>query len=264
MTCQTIRSPRASIGAVSGLGVAVRYLTIVPVPGRHDHSLEPIGRAAAWFPVVGLAIGAVLVAVDLITARVFPPLLAALLVVTAWKLMSGGLHLDGLADCLDGLVGRDAAHRLAIMRDSRIGAFGAVGLILFLLIEITAFTEFPPSMRWRALLAAPAIGRAMPALVARLYRPARSDGQGASFHAGLRRQSAPLALLVALGISVAALGVIGVASVAVAALISVAFGGFMRARLGGVTGDVLGAGIEFAELTVLLTGSAWMYARLEW
>ena len=247
---------------MSGLSLAVRYLTIVPVPGRHDHSLERLGRAAGWFPVVGLAIGVVLVAVEQITARLFPPLLAALLVVTAWKLMSGGLHLDGLADCLDSLVGRDPAHRLTIMRDSRIGAFGVVGLILFLLLEITAFTELPASMRWRALLVAPAVGRAMPALVAGLFRPARVDGQGAAFHAGLGRLSAPVALIAALGIAVAALGAAGIAVVAVASLIAVGFGGFMRARLGGVTGDVLGAGIEAAELTVLLTVSAWVYGRL--
>ena len=83
-------------------------------------------------------------AVDSLTARLFPGLLGALLTVTAWKLLTGGLHLDGLADCLDGLVGRDREHRLAIMRDSRIGTFGAVGLILFLMLEIVTVAELGP------------------------------------------------------------------------------------------------------------------------
>ncbi|HEU5320052.1 MAG TPA: adenosylcobinamide-GDP ribazoletransferase, partial [Methylomirabilota bacterium] len=164
---------------MSSLLVAARYLTIVPLPGAGHATLPALGRAAPWFPVVGLALGAALAALDAVTARLFPPLLAALLTVTGWKLLTGGLHLDGLADCLDGLTGRDVEHRLAIMRDSRIGAFGAIGLILFLLLEIGAVAELPPPLRWRALLAAPVVGRATPALLARLFAPARADGHGA-------------------------------------------------------------------------------------
>src|SRR5205823_10717707 len=104
------------------------------------------------FPVVGLGLGLVLVGVERVTSVLFPLLLAGLLTVTAWKLLTGGLHLDGLADCLDGLGGRDAEHRLAIMRDSRIGAFGALGLILLLLPGIAAVTQMPASVRARALL----------------------------------------------------------------------------------------------------------------
>src|SRR5207244_4149258 len=97
----------------------MRYLTIVPVPGRGAHGLAALGRAAPWFPVVGLALGAVLVGVERLTGAVFSPLLAALLTVTVWTVLSGGLHLDGLADCLDGLAGRDAAHRPGAGRRAR-------------------------------------------------------------------------------------------------------------------------------------------------
>jgi hypothetical protein len=93
----------------------------------------------------------------------FPALLAPLLTVTVWQLLTGGLHLDGLADCLDGLTGRDPTQRLAIMRDSRIGVFGALGLIVLMLLEIAAVTELPPAARWRVLLVVPVVGRAMPA-----------------------------------------------------------------------------------------------------
>ena len=107
---------------MTGLILAVRYLTIVPLPGRAAHNVDALGRAAGWFPIVGLGLGLVLVGVERVASVLFPSLLAALLTVTAWKVLTGGLHLDGLADCLDGLVGRDAEHRLSIMRDSRIGA----------------------------------------------------------------------------------------------------------------------------------------------
>ena len=120
---------------VSRALLAVSYLTIVPVPRRRHAGLEEVGSAASWFPVVGAALGVVLAIVDAVTVRVFPALLAALLTVTTWKLLTGGLHLDGLADCLDGLGGRNAEERRTIMSDSRIGAFGAIGLILFLLLE---------------------------------------------------------------------------------------------------------------------------------
>jgi adenosylcobinamide-GDP ribazoletransferase len=246
---------------VSSLWLAARYLTIVPLPGRLHAGVGGLGRAAGWFPVVGLAIGVVLVALEWLTSRLFPSLLAALLTVTAWKLITGGLHLDGLADCLDGLGGRDAEHRLAIMRDSRIGALGAIGLILFLLLEITSLAELPPPGRAHVLLAAPVLARAMPALLGRLLSPARRDGLGAAFQASLPASAVPLALGIALAVAVAALGIVGLVALAAAVAVAVALGRFFSGRLGGVTGDVFGAAIEAAELTTLLTVSAWAHAQ---
>jgi adenosylcobinamide-GDP ribazoletransferase len=246
---------------VSGLLAALRYLTIVPVPGPRPTGRDALGAAAAWLPVVGGLLGLVLAAVDLVAGRIFPRLLAALLTVTAWKLLTGGLHLDGLADCLDGLVGRDAEHRLAIMRDSRIGAFGAIGLILLLLLDLVALADLPPTVASRTLIAAPVIARAMPALVARLFRTARADGHGASFRAALAPSSVGIGLAVALAVAVACLGWRGLASLAVGVAAALALAWFMARRLGGVTGDVLGATVELSELAVLLTISAWTSAR---
>jgi hypothetical protein len=135
---------------VSRALLALRYLTILPMSRRRHAGLEDLGRATLWFPVVGAALGLVLAAVDAGTGRVFPPLLAAVLTVTVWKLLTGGLHLDGLADCLDGLSGRDAATRLAIMGDSRIGTFGTIGLILFLMLELAAVSCWGDSSPPRA------------------------------------------------------------------------------------------------------------------
>jgi adenosylcobinamide-GDP ribazoletransferase len=245
---------------MSGLVLAIRYLTILPVPG-HDDTNRGVGRAAPWFPLVGLALGVLLVGVDRVTTRVFPPLLSALLTITAWKLLTGGLHLDGLADCLDGLMGRDPEHRLAIMRDSRIGTFGAVGLILFLMLEIVAMTDLPPAQRWRVLVAAPTVARAVPPLLARLFGAARNEGQGAAFVAGVRATGAAIALAVAGLVSVAVLGVIGLVAAALALLVAVLAAWLIARRLGGLTGDVLGAAVEGAELALLLAVLAWLGAR---
>jgi adenosylcobinamide-GDP ribazoletransferase len=246
---------------VTGLVLAVRYLTIVPLPGRTAHGGEALGRAASWFPVVGLGLGLVLVGVERVTSVLFPSLLAALLTVTAWKVLTGGLHLDGLADCLDGLAGKDAEHRLGIMRDSRIGTFGAVGLILFLLLEIVAVAELPAGVRWQALLVLPALARATPPLLARCFPPARAEGHGATFRGGLRAGTAPIALVLAVGLAWVGLGVAGLLVAAAAVAAAFALAGFMAARLAGVTGDVLGAAIEVSELAGLLTVSAWAHAR---
>ncbi len=247
---------------MTGLVVAARYLTIVPVPGRATAGAEALGRAAPWFPVVGFGLGALLVGVDWLADLLFPSLLAALVTVTAWKALSGGLHLDGLADCLDGLGGRDPEHRLLIMRDSRIGAFGALGLILILLLEVAAVAELPAPTRWRTLLVLPALARATPPLLGRAFRPARAEGHGAGFRAGLGPMAAPLALALGLGPAWVALGLTGLAAAAASIGAALALAAFMAARLAGVTGDVLGAAVEVAELVGLLAVSAWAHARL--
>ena len=228
------------------------------MPGRTTAGLERIGQAAPWFPVVGLILGVTLAGVDWVTSRLFPGLLGALLTVTAWKLLTGGLHLDGLADCLDGLVGRDREHRLAIMRDSRIGTFGAVGLILFLMLEIVAVAELTPTVRWRALIAVPTLARAVPAVLGRGFPAARPGGQGAAFLAGVGRLAAPIALLVALLVCVLTLRVAGVTALVAGLFVALAAAWFENRRLGGLTGDVLGAAIELAELAALLTVLAWL------
>jgi adenosylcobinamide-GDP ribazoletransferase len=147
------------------------------------------------------------------------------------------------------------------MSDSRIGTFGAIGLILFLMLEWAAVSELPHGARWRTLIAAPAIARATPALLGRLFPAARAGGQGAVFSAGLDRAAAPASLAIALVVAVAVLGWAGVVALAVGAASALGLGVFLARRLGGVTGDVLGAGVELAELAVLLTVSAWAHAR---
>ena len=237
---------------------AARYLTILPIPGRATVPNGP-GAAAAWFPVVGLGVGALLVAVNYLGTRRFAPFLAAVLTVAAWKLVTGGLHLDGLADCLDGLAGRDPAQRLAIMHDSRIGAFGATGLMLVVLLAVAAVAGIDARARGGALVLAPVVGRAMSPIVARLF-PAVAAGHGAGFRAELGSKAPVVAAVIALVVAVA-LGPAGVLALLLAVAVAFGWAAFMTRRLGGVTGDVHGAVIELSELTVLLTAAATHPAR---
>jgi adenosylcobinamide-GDP ribazoletransferase len=236
---------------LNGFVVAARYLTVLPLPGAPDTAPEALGRSAAWFPAVGFLLGLLLVATDRLGSWLFPPILAALLTLTAWKLATGGLHLDGLADCLDGLSGRDSRDRLRIMRDSRIGTFGVVGLILVLLLGLSALAELPPAVRWRALLVAPTIGRGTAPLLGLIFPPV-GDGHGAAFARSIRPLRAWVAALSALGISVLGLGLVGAVVWGAAFAVAIAVGWFLSRRLGGLTGDAFGAGIELSELAVLV------------
>jgi adenosylcobinamide-GDP ribazoletransferase len=239
---------------------AARYLTIFPIPGRPSPEEGP-GASAGWFPVVGLVIGVVAAATDWVTTFLFTPLLGALVTVVIWKLMTGGLHLDGLADCLDGLAGRDPAQRLAIMRDSRVGTFGAAGLVLFLLLEVAAVSGIAASARTGALVLSPVVGRSLAPIVGRLFPPATSSGHGASFRAGLGAWTPVVTAGAALVVAVVAMGWPGVLGLALAGAVGLAFAAFMTRRLGGVTGDVHGAVIELGEVVVLLTAAATSPAR---
>ncbi len=237
--------------------LAVRFLTVLPVPGREAGGPVALGRAAWWFPVVGLALGVALVGFLHGLERLFPPLVVAVLVVAGWKAVTGGIHLDGLADVLDGLAVGDRTRRLAIMRDSHIGVFGALGLIFAVAIATVAVSELPDPGRASVLLLAPLVGRTAPLLAGAWLRAATPGlGLGAGFVAGLSRWAGACWAVATLLVAWTLLGSGGIVLV-VAGLggaAAVAFGASQR--LGGVTGDVLGAVVEVAELGVLVAGTA--------
>jgi adenosylcobinamide-GDP ribazoletransferase len=242
---------------VGSLILALRFLTVVPVPGRAAEGPPALGRAAWWFPVVGLMLGGALALTALGADALFPPLVAAALLVSAWKGATGGIHLDGLADCLDGLAGRDPARRLAIMRDSRIGVFGAGGLVLCCLLAVTALGALAPALRLRVLVLAPVIGRVTPLLAGAWLAPATPDqGLGAAFAAGLSRWAGLVHVGAGCALAAWLLGAGGVAVVAAAWGVALLAAAGVARRLGGLTGDVLGAVVELAELGVVLGAAA--------
>lgn len=226
---------------------ALGFLTSIPVRTPVLRSGE-LGRAAIWFPFVGLIIGAVLAGAQLIVTRWFPPLLAGALIVSVWIALTGGLHLDGLADCGDGLLSATSRERrLEIMRDPRLGTFGGMALVMHLLIKTLAVASLGAPF---ALLLAPALARWLMLFVAQ-QPSARPGGLGAEFAAGLTKSIRFGAAIIPILLCVlgaprsifAALAAIGVT----ASLVR-----FTTARLGGVTGDVLGMTIEVVETVVLL------------
>lgn len=241
-----------------GLLVACRYLTVLPLPRSGEAG--DLGRAAAWFPVVGVVLGLLLAAAARLVELAAPPLVTAALVVTVWVAVTGGLHLDGLADSVDGLAGgwtREDA--LAIMRDARTGAYGVTAIVLALGLKIAALASVPPDARWRALIVAPVAGRFGPLLLARLCPPAREEGAGHAFALAVRASGLTMAALVTIAVSLGLLGVWGALLVALAAALAGAFAAYLRARLGGLTGDCLGALVEATEAGGLAVVAALAY-----
>ncbi|MFN8595856.1 MAG: adenosylcobinamide-GDP ribazoletransferase [Anaerolineae bacterium] len=238
---------------MNNLFFALGFLTSIPVrtpaPQRGD-----LGRAGVWFPSVGLLLGAILAGAHYALNQVFSPLLSAALSVALWALLTGGLHLDGLADCGDGLLAAvSPERRLEIMRDPRLGTFGGAALILQLLLKTFAIASLPvPSSV--AFLLAPSIARWLILIVA-AQPSARPGGMGEAFKQGLNRTVYVGAAIV----PIVLIGLGGWRAINAVVLVHVAAWGIIRltrSRLGGVTGDVFGLTVEVSELIVLLVFAA--------
>ncbi len=248
---------------LADLGASLRFFSRLPVPqlGRLDDTgaLPALPQAAAMVPLAGflIALPAALVGLAVGAARL-PELLIGLLVVTALVVPTGALHEDGFADSADGLVGGTTIEkRLLIMKDSRIGTFGGLALILSTLIRASAYGALfaNPATGVFAVLAGGALSRlAMTALWAALPN-ARPDGLAArlgqpdqralAFGAGLTvLLLSPLPALV--GAPATLLGI------AFAGLAALAFGAFAREKIGGQTGDILGATQVLTEMAFLV------------
>ena len=233
------------------LTVAFSFLTRIPISAG---PVEPrdLARSLTWFPAVGAALGAVLVAAGHLLLGPLSPGMTAVALVAVLAGFTGGLHLDGVADVFDALGGgRGQRDRmLAILRDSRIGAHGAAGLVLLLIAKVVATAEVLDGASW-ALYAAPVAARwaVVPLVVAFPY--ARPEGLGEPFHG----HAGPAQLLGATLVAALALGWLGSAALlpALATLATaIAIAVWLHRHLGGLTGDVYGAAIELAELSFLV------------
>jgi adenosylcobinamide-GDP ribazoletransferase len=235
---------------------AVAFLTRIPVGRFVALDGRDIARGAPLYPLVGAAVGAVAGGVADLAVPTLPPWTAAALALLVAAAASGAMHLDALADAADGLGGTTRERRLEIMRDHAIGSFGAVALVLVLLVEASALASLAGDAT-AAFAAAAAAARWAPLPLAALLPPARPDGQGRAL-AGTGAFAAVGGLAVAAAVCVLLQGVDGLAVLAATAGTALVVGLFVRRWLGGVTGDVLGATTELAQaagLVVLVAAS---------
>ncbi|HZK25389.1 MAG TPA: adenosylcobinamide-GDP ribazoletransferase [Oscillospiraceae bacterium] len=232
--------------------VALRFLTVYPFGGDTEVTTDDLVGSATYYPIVGALIGLTLYGFWLWANTVLSTLLAATLTVTLWELISAGLHLDGLMDTADGLgVRGNLEKRLEVMKDSRVGAFGAQVLVLSMLLKVFAVASLAADAR--LLIIAPLVGRTvMVALMATCDYARPSGGLGKIFVDELGTTQLFLAILLCLVLGFAAWGwqmlPLTLALIVVFAILRY----FFKLNFGGVTGDILGAVCELFELAVLL------------
>ena len=249
--------PSLAHGWARDLAIAAILFTRLPV--RHDGEIAAREAAEALraAPLIGLAVGlAGAIVYGMASLLGLAHLLAALLALGAMVAATGAFHEDGLADFADALGGADVADRLAIMRDSRLGSYGVLALLFSIGLRAGAVAQIAePAAAAAALLAAAALSRGLIPLLPFLLPPARRDGLGAMIASPSQETAAAAAALGA----VSALVLLGPAAAALAFAFALAAvggtGALARSRLGGYTGDVLGAAQQAAEAGVLLAAA---------
>lgn len=242
---------------MKGPAVALAFLTRIPVPVRVDGPSD-LARSVPWFPVVGALVGLVVGGVFPLFSGFLPTLAAAALAVAAGMVVTGALHEDGLADTVDGLAGgRDRSGRLEIMKDSRVGTFGALALVISVLLRVGALAAFQPGTALVVVVLVHVLARGAAAGVMVSVPAATTTGLGADYLAATRWQGA-----VGLGVAAAiAFGLGGTFAIPLFVAATVPAGlvaWWAGARIGGVTGDVLGACEQAAEIGAFLAASAIM------
>lgn len=232
--------------------IALQFLTRLPVrlPGMPEPT--EVGRSLIWYPVVGLLVGALLMAGACLLEG-SPPLLAAALLLAAWVGLSGGLHLDGLADTADAWVGGygDPERTLAIMKDPRSGPIAVVVLVVVLLLKFTALSALlQVGVAWPLLLA-PWLARGLLPLLFLTTPYVRAGGLGEGLARHLPRRQLPLWLAVH-ALAMLLLGWAAWLALASALLVLALWRRDLLRRLGGTTGDTAGALVEMVEVAALV------------
>lgn len=237
-----------------GLILAIQFLTRLPTPTLANFKAEELARAAIWFPLVGLLLGALIAAAVWLGTQV-DPWLGALLGLLTWVGLTGALHLDGLADLADalGAAHGDKDRLLTVLADPHLGVFGVTALVAQLLIKLVLLMLLAKAGLFWPLILIPAWARLGPLLWARL--PSIKPGLGERFawkigFGGMGAWAVPLLL-----------ASLWAPALLAAPLLILGWRAYLRARLGGMTGDALGAGVEWVESGLLLVLVVGLSAR---
>lgn len=238
---------------------AIRFLTVLPVPGSWGAAEADLARSVPAFPVVGLLLGVAAAGGAYgLAALAAPPMVSAAALVLVLAAFSGGLHLDGLADTADGFLSSRPRERvLEIMRDSHTGAMGVIAITGVMLLKFAALASIEPARLWPAALLAPLAGRCAMVMHMAMLSYVREKGLASVF---CRRRPYASAVWAAAVLAAACWAVFGVPGLAVAGGCVAVAGGlavwFYR-KIGGATGDTFGAACECVELVPAVVLAVW-------
>jgi len=232
---------------------ALQFLTIIPVRTKRVPDTDNLSRATLFFPFIGLFLGLILVGLNICLSLLrLDAWLSSVILVSLLTILTGALHLDGLADTFDALGSRQSPEKmLAIMRDSHIGTMGMLSMLLVILLKVSLLSALPPVLKNQALLLMGMVSRTGLVLLMGLFPYARKEGKASPFMDGMR----PLYSGLVVGLCIVLTGFLGGVSGLLVCLSSfvllLIMGRWLSRKIGGITGDILGAGCELSEVLVL-------------
>lgn len=246
-----------------GFLAALRFLTVIPLPGRREISPEEVGRSIVYFPLVGVIIGLILAGLNWLLGLGLPSALVNVLLVVSLVVVSGGLHLDGFVDTCDGMVGhKTVAQRLRVMKDSRAGAFGIIGVSCLLLVKYVSLNSVPACWMMPTLVLMAVVSHWAMVYAVFAYPYAKPSGLGRVFKQGANRTRFIVATVVALVVAVILAQLAGLVIMFGIWIIVMAMAFYLKGRFGGLTGDTYGAINEIAEVLVLIL--VCLLAHFQW
>jgi adenosylcobinamide-GDP ribazoletransferase len=232
--------------------VALQFLTIIPfkIKGKVDDN--DLGRSLIYFPIAGLLIGLFLAGIAYFSAPI-PPLVTSALILIAWVVITGGIHLDGFADTCDGFYGnRPKEDILRIMRDSRVGTMGAVGVALILLFKFAILSSIRPEDLWKVLIIAVVFARWSQTFACATSKYARGEGKAKYFIEYAKKGDIFIGAVFTLLLNWFLIGIRGVILFVIMLAVVSVFIRYAKKKIGGMTGDTVGAANEIAEAASLL------------
>jgi adenosylcobinamide-GDP ribazoletransferase len=237
---------------------AIQFLTIFPVSSHYQAGEKELRQSVICFPIVGLILGGVLGVLDYEVCRLFPPLPANVAIAILMLAVSGCFHMDGLADTADGFLSSRPRERiLEIMRDSCVGPMGVIAIVCVLALKISALASVPGSLHWRVVLLMPLAGRCTLVLGMKAVPYARAQGGLVSVFERPGWPSLITAISILSAAAWLALGIPGLVIAGVVLLMTILFSLWCRRKIGGFTGDTLGAACEIAEILPALICASW-------
>jgi adenosylcobinamide-GDP ribazoletransferase len=236
---------------MTNLLIALRFLTRFPF-GKFPKDEKRLGKSTVYFPIVGSILGGILVLVNWGFSILLAPLVADALTIIALIILTGALHIDGFIDTIDGLAGgKTKEDILRIMRDSRVGAFGIMGIISLIMLKLVLLHEMPLEIKKEAILLFPVMGRWAMVVASSLSIYARKEGTGKAFINYCGRKELVIASLITLIIAGSFLKILGLELFFFVLALTLLLTKFISKRINGMTGDTLGAVNEIMEVGTL-------------
>ncbi len=239
--------------------LAWQLLTVIPLKQVSSDKKEDLSASLIFFPIVGIVIGLILSLINLAGSIFFSSLVTNALVLIAWVWITGALHLDGLADTIDGISAKgDKKSILRVMEDSNIGAKGVVGLICILLLKFVLLTQINPEIKYQVLIYIPVISR-WSMVLGSYFAPyaKKEEGMGKAYVDLVDFKKVLLATLITASSGLALLGLFSLPFLGIALLSIFLWLTYLKRKIGGITGDSLGAMNETVETLGLFSFCLW-------